>query len=622
LTAHFLEDAMRLPFMPARKVPAAAVAALMLVPVAGAATAVAATHMGHAGPRRVAPPASLAHAPAGHAPAGGSATTTANPMTLDPPVQSPSTRPVVVTIANKAAFGNGTPPVTNTVKLPSGHWAQVVLDVTGTESGRQFDRLCEIFAGPSEIFLGVTPEPTPTGITWHVRKDITGYLPLLTGTQTFATSVDNFLSSVDTGIPVITAKLLFYPAGNGFWPAQPASLTAPALAGDAINETGPAAAPQHAGVPTDVVPVLPQGDTTTLNTVNTGQTLTATVTLPTNVTTATLDLYAVGQINDEFWWSLVPAFREIEVTIDGKPAGVVWPYPYVYTGGVNPLIWRPLTGVHTMDIPSYRLDLTPFAGMLGGTHTIGLTVVNNNGYWLAGGSLLLTNGGPATTGAVTTDTLTFPTTSHVTTTNALGSSDNPVTSESAGTSYKISGDVTQAGRTWTDTTRQRLQFGDDQSLINPSCSGPCYQWVHGEETQATSETVTGPGANVSRSDNASWTIDAPNGFLQDPTGADFFLPASVNQQLTDVATQDAGFFGNYETRLSESIIGYGALEEDSGVTSIADGDTTGTITDQTIGGGGPFGGSLYQRTVVTRGGSVVQDLIEPTCDSGRCLSTK
>jgi hypothetical protein len=622
LTAHFLEDAMRLPSLSARNVPAAAAAALVLVLLAGAVTAVAATHPGHGGPRRVAPPASLAHADRRHGRPGESTTTTANPMTLDPPVQSPPTQPVVVTIANKAAFGNGTPPVTNTVTLPRGHWAQVVLDVTGTESGRQFDRLCEIFAGPSEIFLGVTPEPTPTGITWHVRKDVTGYLPLLTGTQTFSTWVDNFLSSVDTGIPVITAKLFFYPAGNGFWPAQPAGLSAPALAGDAINETGPAAPPQHAGVPTDVVPVLPQGDTTTLNTINTGQTLTATVTLPTNVTTASLDLYAVGQINDEFWWTLVPAFREIEVTIDGKPAGVVWPYPYVYTGGVNPLIWRPLTGVHTMDIPSYRLDLTPFAGMLGGTHTIGLTVVNNNGFWLAGGSLLLTNGGPATTGAVTTDTLTFPTTSQVTTSNALGSSSNPVTTESASTSYKISGTVTQGGRTWTDTTRQQLQFGDDQSLINPTCSGPCYQWVHGEETQATSETVTGPGANVSRNDNASWTADAPNGFLQDPTGADFFLPAAVNQQLTDVATQRAGFFGNYETRLSESIIGYGALEEDSGATSIADGDTTGTITDQAIGGDGPFGGSLYQRTVVTRGGSVVQDLIEPTCDSGRCLSSK
>jgi len=194
---------------------------------------------------------------------------------------------------------------------------------------------------------------------------------------------------------------------------------------------------------------------------------------------------------------------------------------------------------------------------------------------------------------VTTDTLTFPTTSQVTTSNALGSSSNPVTSESAGASYEISGQVTQGGRTWTDTTRQQLQFGDDQSLINPSCSGPCYQWVHGEETQATSETVTGPGANVSRNDNVSWTIDAPNGFLQDPTGANFFLPASVNQQLTDVATQHANSFGDYETRLSESIIGYGALEEDSGAPSIADGDTTGTITNQTIGGSGPFGGSLY-----------------------------
>jgi len=43
----------------------------------------------------------------------------------------------------------------------------------------------------------------------------------------------------------------------------------------------------------------------------------------------------------------------------------------------------------------------------------------------------------------------------------------------------------------------RVTHAHHQSLINPNCSGPCYQSVHGEETQATSETVTGPGANVS-----------------------------------------------------------------------------------------------------------------------------
>ena len=597
---------MRLSSLPFRRVPIIAAAVVLLLALGGAAGAVAASSHGRAGPRRVAAP-QMTGSGAGTTAAPDEFAHTANPLTLDQPLQVPPGKPVVVTIADHAAFGNAPPPATTTVKLPSGHWAEVVLDVTGTESGRQYDRLCEIFSGPSQIFLGVTPEPTPAGITWHVQKDITGYLPLLQGTQTFSTYVDNYLSSVDTGIPVITAKLLFYPAGGGFRPAQPTGLASPGLAGDAINETGPAAPPQFPVVPTDAVPILPSGATNTLNTINAGQTLSATVTLPSDITSATLDLYAVGQIGDEFWWSLNPSFREIEVSIDGKPAGVVWPYPYVYTGGVNPLIWRPVTGIHTMDIPSYRLDLTPFAGMLGGTHTISLTVANNVGYWLAGGSLLLGTDGQATTGGVTTDTLSFPTASHVVTKHALGSANKPVTSESAAASYQISGQVTQDGHTWTDTIGQRLQFGDDQSYINPACATPCYQWVHGEETQSSTETVSGPGVNVSRSDSSNWTIDAPNGYL--PTSKAFFLPASVSQQLTDVASQQGAFGGGYQTRLSESIIGYGALEENSTGSPITDGDTTGTITAQAS-GGGPEGGYLYQRTVVARGGKVVQNLVQ------------
>jgi hypothetical protein len=593
--------------LPLRRLSVLAAVVLALLGLGGAVTAVASSSPGRAGPRLVAPP--RMGAPAAKGTAGADEfSKTANPLTLDQPVQVPPVKPVVVTIDNKAAFGNAPPPAVTTVTLPSGHWSEVVLDVTGTESGNQYDRLCEIFDGPTQIFLGVTPEPDPAGITWHIQKNITGYLPLLTGTQTFSTSIDNYLSSVDNGIPVITAKLLFYPAGGGFWPAQPASLSSPALAGDAVNETGPASPPQHQGVPTDIVPILPAGDTNTFNTINTGQTLTASVTLPTDVTTATLDLYAVGQIDDEFWWSENPAFREIEVSIDGKPAGVVWPYPYVYTGGVNPLLWRPITAVHTLDIPSYRLDLTPFAGMLGGTHTIGLTVVTNTGFWLAGGSLLLGTDGQATSGGVSTDTLSFPTTSRVTTKRALGSANEPVTTESASASYQISGQVTQDGRTWTDTLSQRLQFGDDQSSIDPSCAGPCYQWVQGEETQSSTESVTGPGANVSRSDDSNWTIDAPNGFQQNKTGSAFFLPASVNQQLTDAASQQGGFFGGYQTRLSESIIGYGAVEENATGAPITDGDTTGTITAQASGWPGGF---LYQRTVVARGGRILQNLVQP-----------
>ena len=107
---------------------------------------------------------------------------------------------------------------------------------------------------------------------------------------------------------------------------------------------------------------------------------------------------------------------------------------------------------------------------------------------------------------------------------------------------------------------------------------------------------------MSRNDTTSWTIDAPNGYLTNADGSDFFLPASVSQQLTDVATQNTG----YRTSLSESIIGYGALEEDNSAATITNGDTTGTITAQETGPGAP--GGIYQRTVVTRGGVIVQDV--------------
>jgi len=184
----------------------------------------------------------------------------------------------------------------------------------------------------------------------------------------------------------------------------------------------------------------------------------------------------------------------------------------------------------------------------------------------------------------------------VTTQHALGDSNQPVDSESASTAYAISGTVTQGGRTWTDTVRQALQFGNDQSNIDPSCTSTCYQWGHQETTSSASETVTGPGAHVARSDKSSFTIDMPNGYEQNSGGSDFFLPASVTQQLTDVAAD-----GPYRTSLSETITGYGALEEDNTAPTITNGETTGTITWDD-------GGSLYERTITTRGGQIVQDL--------------
>src|SRR5207245_1011257 len=82
------------------------------------------------------------------------------------------------------------------------------------------------------------------------------------------------------------------------------------------------------------------------------------VTLPTNPDRVYLEMWAKGNSCDEFWYASQPdayananglcgggAFREIEISIDGTLAGVVWPFPYVFTGGINAYLWRPIPAV-------------------------------------------------------------------------------------------------------------------------------------------------------------------------------------------------------------------------------------------------------------------------------------
>src|SRR5581483_3223444 len=103
------------------------------------------------------------------------------------------------------------------------------------------------------------------------------------------------------------------------------------------------------------------------------------------------------------------AFRETEIWIDGKPAGVAPVYPWIYTGGIDPYLWEPIPGVQTLDFRPYRVDLTPFAGVLsdGNAHTVAVSVYNANSYFLATANLLAyeDHGATKVTGGVLRNTL-------------------------------------------------------------------------------------------------------------------------------------------------------------------------------------------------------------------------
>ena len=106
---------------------------------------------------------------------------------------------------------------------------------------------------------------------------------------------------------------------------------------------------------------------------------TNTLTLPRNIKRAVLSIAATGQMAEEFWYSNVLSsetstfpgtlsgyspFREVQLYIDGMLAGVVWPFPIIFTGGVVPGFWRPVVGIDAFDLKEDEIDITPWLPLL------------------------------------------------------------------------------------------------------------------------------------------------------------------------------------------------------------------------------------------------------------------
>ena len=522
----------------------------------------------------------------GGAHANTNLTGSTNPVAFGEPVALPSTRPTTISILTNQAFGNAPAPVPSTVKLPTGHWQKAILTITGTQQGRQFDRLLLIWAGNTQIFTGVTPEPTQAGIAWTVQKDVTAYLPLLNGTRTFTTWIDNFVTSVFTGIPVVSVSLSLYP-GHG---DDLASATT-----DRDQEPGDS--------------IVALTNSPAMVTVHPNNTFTTTLNLPNDITSAHLDLYAIAQINDEFWWASNPAFRELEVSIDGKPAGVVWPFPFVYTGGVNPYLWRPISAINTMNMPSYRLDLTPFAGLLGGQHTISVNVLNNQDFWLLSGSLFLNEDhGHPTSGSVTLDTLTFPTAAQTTTTPLLSDSStngNSQVDTTATQQYKIEGTLQTAHGTFTASVSSSLTFSNDQVLTNPDN----WQLVHGSQEVVTDEGLRDPRGSMSTQHrDETYTIDTAGGFIQNAQSQNaFLLPTNLSQTLNIIRKDSSPGEPDFQSTLNLNLEAFANLQAgdpSANIPQVTLGSTTASGTFQTS------GGLSYHLILAARAGSVTEDNLQ------------
>ncbi|WP_329444619.1 peptide-N4-asparagine amidase [Streptomyces canus] len=268
-----------------------------------------------------------------------------DPLTAAPPVAKPSGKSCQLTVA-EAQFRDFTP-YTGTYTPPDGcgdRWSKVVLRMDGKVRGRQFDRLGYLHIGGVEVFRTSTPQPSPDGIQWSVEKDVTRYSDTLRTGHDVEMLIGNVVDDTYTGIIDVKVTLTFY-------------------------EGRQAPAPDR---------VLTLDDNT--------------LTTPRNSERILAEVYATGSGGgcEEYWYLTVPSeapyscqadngpYREVQIKVDGRLAGIAAPFPTVWTGGwSNPFLWYVVPGPRAFDIKPIEYDLTPFAGILndGRPHRVEVAVV-------------------------------------------------------------------------------------------------------------------------------------------------------------------------------------------------------------------------------------------------------
>ncbi|KAF3791824.1 Peptide-N4-(N-acetyl-beta-glucosaminyl)asparagine amidase A [Nymphaea thermarum] len=311
------------------------------------------------------------------------------------PIQTPKEPPCSsLVLQHDFGYTYGLPPVTVPYTPPthcsSLDWSMVVLEWSAACKGTQYDRIFGVWLSGVEILRSCTAEPRASGIYWKVEKDITRFSSLLKQNQTLSVYLGNLITSVYTGVYHVNLTFHFYPKQDG---------------GKGMGLASKLDSPADLILPISRTPPLNDGYWFLIE--NSTDVEQKQFSLPRNVYRAVLELYVSFHSDDEFWYANPPneyveannltdtpgngAFREVVVRLDERVVGAVCPFTVIYTGGINPLLWRPITGIGSFDLPSYDIEITPFLGEIldKKNHTIKFSVTDALDVWYVDANLHL-----------------------------------------------------------------------------------------------------------------------------------------------------------------------------------------------------------------------------------------
>ena len=475
----------------------------------------------------------------------------------------------------------------------------VRINFTVTSKGRQFDRLAFMFLGDIEVFRTTTAEPTPNGIIWTYIKDMSQYNALWKQPQKLIFDLGNLIDKTYTGPYNTTLTASFSKQNNVKTPDVILPISSKQ---SASNLSSTFIVPSDNAVVSAKIPAV--------------------------ASRAVVSISACGQIQEEFWFSNVfsqdmyafnntvgelygsSPFREVQLYIDGMLAGVVWPFPIIFTGGVVPGLWRPIVGIDAFDLRMPEIDITPFLPLLtdGNSHSFEIKVagldVQADGsatlsdgigsYWVVTGTIFLytdgsTEGDSSKRGApqIIAPAPTFSTTRKLI--------QDPKTGANVSLAYSVTAQrtftVTSPGSSWS----QSLSYTNDGLLTQEGLN----QW-NKQGTQG--RLVSGLTGQTQSSTSFNYPVEVNTTYTS--TSKTSTIDASVSRGLEISSTGGPGVSTftliSGPINLSTKQWGTGNYLSVNGGSSYSSGDTSDQF-DETS------GGSSYSRFVRAVNGTVVAD---------------
>ncbi|POS74879.1 hypothetical protein DHEL01_v206723 [Diaporthe helianthi] len=385
-----------------------------------------------------------------------------------------------------------------------------IMNLTVQSHGRQFDRLAIVYLGDTEVFRTSTEEPNRRGISYTYMKDMSQYMAMWRQPQKVIFDLPNGVTDVLTGVYNTTLTASFFSAPQA---ATPADSILTISSRQANNDSQPSVFSTPDQIASNIITDFPR-----------------------NAVKAIFSVSATGQGNEEFWWSNVlesnaltynassgqlpgnSPFREVQVLLDGNLAGVQWPFPVIFTGGVSPSFWQPIVGIDAFDLKEGEIDVSPWLPVLcdGQPHNLTVNVVglsddgktatlspNVTSGWQVTGKLFVWLDDKAdsiTTGSPPTVSGLEPTIaiSQSVTQNATGFNDTLRYTTSVSRNFSVSGSITTSTGSKTVSWTQTLAHTDDAVVSNSGLSQL--------NVITTTGTDTSTHGNGGDDDSASFTV--------------------------------------------------------------------------------------------------------------------